>query len=952
MAAAGRAGVAAMGLRGRFLLPLLLLSLFGGGYLLYVWVPTYVDDEARRFRDQLLVQLDLLHDVAVAHLRAGETDQAEAHLEVLLERYPSAWSLVLEDARSGLRIAKHRHGRAADAPGLVDLVVPAQPGAGDAATTVRWDPETERLAVLQRLRRLQWAMATLLAMVVASGWLLLEVRVRRPVLRLARATARLAAGHTDGPLPVARNDEVGTLVRTFVRLRDGLDDRERELRAARTSLEAQVNERTQELEQANLALYHEVRERRTVEAELRRTVAELRLQKAALDEHAIVAVADRRGCIAYVNDRFCAISGYSREELLGQNHRIISSGRHSQSFFHEMWRTIGQGAAWHGEICNRKKSGALYWVATTIVPFLDERGRPYQYISIRTDISQRKALEAEQEARARRLRDQQTALLDLLRCPALVDGDLAAAIRRITEVAARTLGCGRAGLWWLDGERTRLTAAAVYRMADDRHQSGQVLEADRFPNYFRTLETHRVIAAADIARDPRAAELAADPPAGPAAGAMLDAPIYWEGCCVGVLRHENLGGVRQWQADEEQFAASLADMAALALHNARRRDAEQALRLSETRFKAIAESLSDWIWEVDAAGRYTWCSPGVERLLGYRPEDLIGRSPLELMAPGEAERVRPLLGSALAERAPLRDLENWNLTRDGRRVCLLTNGIPLLDAAGRLLGYAGVDVDITARKETERALAQARDAALQALQLKTEFLANVSHEVRTPLHGVLGLLGLLRDGQMGEREREYVEMCCRAGESLLELINNILDFSRLESRGLELAEAVFEPAAVIREVAELHSGSARAKHLALSVDVEPAAYGLRLGDPLRLRQVLGNLLSNAIKFTDAGAVRLRLEVADGAVLRFCVADTGSGIAAGHQARIFEPFVQGDGSSARLHAGSGLGLAICRQLVACMGGRIGVDSQPGRGSRFWFDLPLPGIHRQRQGGVLQ
>lgn len=940
-----------MGLRGRFLLPFLLLSLLGGGYLMYVWVPDYVDDEARFDHDRLLVQLELLHDVAIAHLRAGDDTHAEEHLQALLERYPAARSLVLEDPRSGLRIEKRRPGQP-DAAGLVELVVPAHPAAGAARTTVRWDPEPGRLAVLQRLHRLQWAMAALAAAVLASGWLVLEFRVRRPVLRLARATACLTAGHADEPLPVAGNDEVGTLVRTFIRLRDGLDDRERELREARAGLEEQVAERTQALERANSALYHEVRERRAVEAELRRALAELRLQKSALDEHAIVAVADRRGRITYVNDRFCAISGYSREELLGQDHRIVGSGRHPQSFFREMWRTIGQGAAWHGEICNRSKSGALYWVATTIVPFLDEEGRPYQYISIRTDISQRKALEAEQEARARRLRDQQAALLDLLRCPALVEGDLDAAIRRISEVAARTLGCGRVGLWWLDEKRTALTAAAVYRLADDRYESGQVLEAASYPQYFRTLEMHRVIAAADAVNDPRTAEFAADYLAGQAVGATLDAPIYWEGNCVGVLCHENLGSVRAWQADEEQFAASLADMAALALHNARRRDAERALRLSEARFKAIAESLSDWIWELDAQGRYTWCSPGVERLLGYRPEELIGRDPLELMAPGEAERIRPLFGGALAAGVPLCDLEGWHLSRDGRRVYLLTNGIPLTDGDGHLLGYAGVDVDITARKETERALERARDTALQALRLKTEFLANVSHEVRTPLHGMLGLLGLLHDGQLGEREREYVAMCRRAGESLLALINNILDFSRLETRGLELEEVVFEPAEVICGVVELHSGNARARRLDLSVDVDPAASGPRRGDPMRLRQVLGNLLDNALKFTDEGGVRVRLEVAGDGALCFSVADTGGGIPAEHLARIFEPFVQGDGSSARVHEGSGLGLAICKQLVERMGGRIGVDSRPGHGSRFWFSLPLPPAAVAQRSAMLQ
>ncbi len=769
--------------------------------------------------------------------------------------------------------------------------------------------------------------ALLSCLLLASTLLLIEFRVWRPLRQLAQAVNGLVAGAADAPLPAAGNDQVGALVRDFANLRATLRERENALREAQDLLEEQVNGRTEELECANRALYQEVHDRRGAETSLRNTLAQLKLEQFALDQHAIVAITDRGGCITYVNDKFCEISGYQREELLGQDHRIIGSGVHPRAFFREMWRHIGRGQVWQGEICNRSKQGGLYWVDTTVVPFLDGNNKPYQYVSIRTDVTRLKMLENQQESRHLRLRAQQHALLDLACFPALVDGELETAVRYITEVAARTLDCARVSLWWFDSRHSLLRCDDLYLPEEDRHEQGATLAATACPDYFVSLASHRVIAAADAATDPRTAEFGTDYLQMHDIGAMLDAPVRIEGNSIGVLCHEHRGGTREWHADEEQFAASLADMAVQALHNARRREAECALRLSELRFKGIAESLSDWIWETDPEGRYSWCSPGVEHVLGYSPEELLGQSAAEFELPEQPQR--------------LGDLEIWHQHRDGRPICLLINGIPLIDATGLLLGYSGVAVDITARKEAEQALTGARDTALEALRLKTEFLANVSHEVRTPLHGILGLLGLLRGARLAAREQEYVEMACRAGESLLTLINNILDFSRLESQGLSAEEVPFLPKAVADEALQLHTGSARAKGLELRLEIpDDCSDVLRLGDPMRLGQVLGNLISNAIKFTAVGRIVVTMEETESQVLRFSVRDTGMGVAPEQRTRIFEAFVQGDGSHTRLHEGSGLGLAISRHIIEQMGGRMGVDPGPDQGSIFWFSVPLP------------
>lgn len=935
-----------MGLRARLLFPLLLLAVLGGGYVNYVWVPDYVVEEKQSQHTLLRTQLKFLYYELVEHLHADEDNQVRDHLRIILELYPDVQSLQLHVPGIEDRFNLSRDRQPGHMGTTESLLFPVQPEANAPVLTLKFDPRPGMHASLVRMRELQLVVALLLAALLISVYLLLEYRVRRPVQRLARASNRLASGDADAMLPLAGRDEVGALVRDFERMRTSLLNRERALQETQVTLEEQVQQRTEQLECINHVLNREVHERRGIEVDLRHTLSELKLQQFALDQHAIVAIADKRGCITYVNNKFCEISGYAREELLGQDHRIINSGHHFKAFFREMWATIGRGDVWRGEVCNRSKQGPLYWVDTTIVPFLNADGKPYQYVSIRTDITHRKAFEMQRHARSLRLRAQQDALLELVRLPALVEGDLPAAVRYITELAARTLNCARVGLWWFDTRHQFLSSDDVYCQESDRHDRDAQLAVESYPRYFAALESQRVIAANDALTDPRTAEFGADYLCKFAIGAMLDAPIYSQGDCIGVLCLEHVGGAREWHTDEEQFAASLSDMAALALHNAHRRDAERALRLSEARFKGIAENLSDWIWEVDPEGRFTWCSAGVEHLLGYKPEDMLGRTPFDLMLPEAAEDLRKVFASAVAAQAPLRNLENCNLHQDGHCVSLLTNGIPLIDDTGCLLGYTGVYVDITARKETEKSLARARDTALEALRLKTEFLANVSHEVRTPLHGMLGLLGLLRDAPLGVREHEYAELACHAGESLLALINNILNFSRLESCGLKLDEFPFQPQAVIAEALQLHSGSAAAKGLELISEIAPKCMSevgqLRQGDPLRLGQVLGNLINNAIKFTATGRVVVRLETEGKAGIRFSVSDTGMGIAPQDQARIFEAFVQADGSRVRLHEGSGLGLAICKQIVEHMGGHIGVDSTPGRGSIFWFSVQLPCI----------
>jgi PAS domain S-box-containing protein len=408
------------------------------------------------------------------------------------------------------------------------------------------------------------------------------------------------------------------------------------------------------------------------------------------------------------------------------------------------------------------------------------------------------------------------------------------------------------------------------------------------------------------------------------------------------------------KATFKNFVGEVAGIVGVMLDITKRKQTEETLRASHLIVEGIINAIPVRVFWKDRNLVYLGCNAIFARDAGFAdPKDIVGKDDYQMGWRDQAELYRSDDLAVIESGRSKLLIEEPQTTPDGNAIVLLTSKIPLRSSNGEIVGVLGTYMDITERKRAEEGLKMTNlqleaanehakmmaAKAEQASAAKSEFLANMSHEIRTPLNGIIGMTGLLMDTNLNAEQREYAEIAQISGEILRSLVNDILDYSKVEARKLELETLDFDLHATLKDTADMLAISAHKKGLELVAMVDPEVPSLLRGDPGRLRQVLVNLGGNAVKFTDQGKIVIRASqvCADEktATLRFSVSDTGIGIPANRQDILFSPFTQGDCSTTRKYGGTGLGLAISKQLVELMGGRIGVESKESKGSTFWF-----------------
>ena len=373
-----------------------------------------------------------------------------------------------------------------------------------------------------------------------------------------------------------------------------------------------------------------------------------------------------------------------------------------------------------------------------------------------------------------------------------------------------------------------------------------------------------------------------------------------------------------------------------------RRRAEDALRETNALLNTLVQAIPDVVYVKDIQGRNLLVNRAYEELVNLSQGEIIGKPDEQILPARLAAQCRQSDGDAMKQRQPVR-CEELSITEEGEEVFFETIKAPLLDDQGNMLGLVGVSRDITERKRVEGMLTKAKEQAEEANRLKSQFLANMSHEIRTPMNAIIGMTDITLDTELTDEQRDYLITVKQSARALLELLNDILDLSKIEADKIEWETIDFDLRVTVEGVADTLVRKASDKGIELACMIHHQVPSLLRGDPGRLRQILMNLAGNAVKFTERGEVVITVEVEEEtekkASLVISVTDTGVGIPQEKQKKIFESFTQADGSTTRKYGGTGLGLSICKRLVELMNGRIGVESQPGKGSRFWFKVAL-------------
>lgn len=553
------------------------------------------------------------------------------------------------------------------------------------------------------------------------------------------------------------------------------------------------------------------------------------------------------------------------------------------------------------------------------------------------DIKERKQTKEDLLIPEHCLRSQSQTLMQLAKSNTFSQGNLNAALKEITEVAARSLLVQRVGVWLYNSDSSKIECIDLYDVSTNQHTAGLSLLKASCPAYFQALQEERSIAVNDVFNDKRTQEFSSHLSMF-GVTSVLYAPIWLGSRLVGVVCHQHINSVRQWTLEEENFAASIADFVKLALEISERNAAQSALRKSEAKFRAMFERSSIGISLADMDERIVDSNPALCQMLGYNQEELWDKRLTDYIYP-EDLTTDLQYQQILAENRDCFKKELRFQHKDGNLVWTDISVSLIYDTNNQPEFFLTIIEDITQRKRTELKLLKTKEAAEVSSRAKSEFLATMSHELRTPLNAIMGLSQLLQQkivGTLNDKQEEYVNYIYSSGEQLLALINDILDLSRVEAGKEELMLLPLQVQDICNSVISTVCDRALEKKLQLTTEIYPEA-DVCIADERRIKQMLLNLLTNAIKFTPAGKVSLTVKKVPQGMI-FTVSDTGIGIDSSQFQFLFEPFKQLDSRLNREYEGTGLGLALTLKLARMHGGDVTVESTLGEGSRFMLFLP--------------
>jgi len=593
------------------------------------------------------------------------------------------------------------------------------------------------------------------------------------------------------------------------------------------------------------------------------------------------------GRFLQANAALCEMLGYSRKELLEGAWQNLTHPDDMERSRRAMKQFMQESAS-SVELQKRyvHKNGTAIWFQLKISVVKNAHGAPAHFITHMEDITDRKRAEEALRASERRYRR-------------FVERNWAGVLRN--DLEGRILECNQSlvnllGYTSAEELKTQRTQALYFTLSDRREMTRLLREQKALTNYEMRFR-------------------------------RKDGTPIWA-----------LANVTLVEANEEEgevIEGTIVDITD-------RKRAEETLRASEARFRALVENSSDAILLLDHTGTVKYAASSTPRVLGYSEDELEGRNIFELMHPEFLEATRKSLAEALRRPDSKVEGECRYRHKDGSWRWYEFTGQNLLgNPAVQALVVNARDID--ERKQVMAELQRATEAAEAANQAKSEFLANMSHEIRTPMNGVIGMTDLALDTNLDAEQREYLTTAKASAELLLDVINDILDFSKIEARKLSLERVPFSLKDTVDALTKVLAVRAAAKSLQLGSTFAPDLPAMVLGDPGRFRQILMNLIGNAIKFTEMGEVVVRVgklsETPEQITLHISVEDTGIGIPKEKQRTIFEAFVQADASSTRQYGGTGLGLTITSQLVSMMGGKVWVESELGRGSTFHLTVCL-------------